>query len=175
MAHKCREQKIRMDREYLSKFFRYDQNTGILYHADDAFRRFAGKPAGSDRGRSGYLTVNHRRNYLSVHRVAWALVHGHIDSDLQIDHVNGITYDNRIENLRLVTNKENHLNKSLTKRNSSGLCGVDRRRSLFRVAIQGDHIGYFKDFFEACCARKGEELRRGFHINHGRARTRASA
>ena len=41
-----------------------------------------------------------------AHRVIWALVHGEWPEG-QIDHINGVRDDNRLENLRVVTNQDN--------------------------------------------------------------------
>lgn len=170
MSHNdCAKQDL-MSRSYLQRFYRYDHETGVLYHTSDSPVRYAGRPVGTPSGHGGHLSVKHRGIQLKAHRMAWAIFHGSIDASMQIDHINGDPVDNRIANLRLVTNKENHKNKVLTCRNKTGIHGVEARGNKFRVTIQNVHIGYFIDFFEACCARKVEELRRVFHVNHGRSR-----
>lgn len=65
--------------------------------------------------------VQHRRY---CHRIIWELTHGAIDDNLEIDHINGIRSDNRIENMRLVTKKTNLRNQKTNTRNTSGKTGV---------------------------------------------------
>ena len=52
-----------------------------------------------------------------AHRVIWEYYNGKIKEGLQINHKNGIKDDNRIENLELVTAKQNvhHKNHTLNK------------------------------------------------------------
>ena len=42
-----------------------------------------------------------------VHRLIWITFNGEIPEGMEIDHINTIKNDNRLENLRLVTHKEN--------------------------------------------------------------------
>jgi hypothetical protein len=42
-----------------------------------------------------------------VHRLVWQTWGGDIPEGLQIDHINGVKDDNRIENLQLLTQQEN--------------------------------------------------------------------
>ncbi|MGU3904773.1 HNH endonuclease [Escherichia coli] len=52
-------------------------------------------------------------------------VYGDIPEGMEIDHINGIRHDNRIENLRLVKKSANQRNRiKLSKNNSSGISGV---------------------------------------------------
>ena len=49
------------------------------------------------------------------HRIIWEQHYGKIPEGMQIDHINHIRDDNRIENLRLVTCQQNHFNRSGVK------------------------------------------------------------
>ena len=56
------------------------------------------------------------RKTLKVHRLVWEAFNGEIKEGLEVDHINAVRTDNRLENLRLVTHKDN-LNNPLTVAN----------------------------------------------------------
>lgn len=59
----------------------------------------------------GYICVYNRMTKFQAlaHRMIWESVHGKIPDGMQINHINGIKDDNRIENLELVTPSKNAL------------------------------------------------------------------
>ena len=61
---------------------------------------------------SGYkqirMLVDGKRYHLYSHRAIWSYFCGDIPSGLVINHINGNKSDNRLDNLEVVTHKENH-------------------------------------------------------------------
>lgn len=73
----------------------------------------------------------------------------------KVDHINRKTYDNRLNNLRAVTSRENAWNMSLSKRNKLGISGVcwcpTKNKFKAEIMCKGvkKHLGYFTDKIEA--------------------------
>lgn len=134
--------------------------------------RLALKPAFTHINRHGYYCGQIFATQLLAHRVVWLLHYGKWP-DGQIDHVNHVRLDNRIENLRCVTNRTNSQNQKLRRTNSSGVTGVywiARDRS-WKASISDSgaliQLGYFSTFEAAVMARKAAEASLGYHQNHG--------
>ena len=74
----------------------------------------AGNRAGTtDSG--GYRQVQVDGKLIYEHRVIYEMHNGPIPDGMQIDHINGVRKDNRIENLRVVTPSENQHNRKEAK------------------------------------------------------------
>jgi hypothetical protein len=111
-----------------------------------------------------------------LHRLVWIYHFGEMPDGLQIDHINHNRADNNISNLRLVTPKENLMNKSLYKKNISGQTGVKKQGNSWesQININGKLkcLGSFKNLEDAIKARKEAEILHGYHPNHGREKIR---
>lgn len=86
-----------------------------------------------------YATLNVKgRSYL-IHRLAWLYVYGEFP-DGDIDHINGITKDNRIQNLRCATRQQNSWNRKKAANNTSGFKGVSfcKRTGLYVAQAKQD-------------------------------------
>lgn len=133
--------------------------------------KHAGKLAGTFDG-SGYrrICVNHRR--IKSHRAAWAIATGAWPSG-EIDHINIVRGDDRLENLRDVPRGTNLKNKRKYKNNTSGRTGVYyfRSSSQWHASIpqkgRNVSLGFFSNFEDACAARDRAEHDQGYHANHG--------
>lgn len=108
-----------------------------------------------------------------AHRVLWGMYTGAWPKD-QLDHINGIRSDNRICNLRQVSNAENSRNVAMRRNNTSSVVGVGwheltgKWRASITLEGRMRHLGLFADFDMACAARKAAEQGHGYHPNHGR-------
>lgn len=57
--------------------------------------------------RNGYLRVSIKQKSYSVHKLIYEAFYGEIPRGMVLDHINGIRDDNRLENLRCVSQSEN--------------------------------------------------------------------
>jgi hypothetical protein len=177
--------------KYLKECLRYNPATGVFtwkrrplshFSKKQGQRVFNSKFALKDTGEStcmnGYRRIRIDDILYRAHRLCWLYVFGNLPEH-QIDHVNGVRHDNRIHNLRAVTNRENCLNAALRSDNKSGAHGVDwfKSRGKWRSRIKDNgkeiHLGYFDDISKAIAARKSAEILYGYHKNHGRIRNPA--
>ena len=88
-------------------------------------RAYAGDIAGSLSNNGYYVYGYSGYGVFAVHRIIWIL-HNKMDVpiDCIVDHINGIKTDNRIENLRLVSEHQNTRNAKKYSNNSTGIVGV---------------------------------------------------
>lgn len=150
--------------------FNYNHKTGILtWKVRAANCVKIGEEAGFKHGMEGYRCVCVNRKCYQVHRLCWEIENGDIPEGMEIDHINGVRDDNRIDNLRLVTKKENLKNKGMYKSNSSGFTGVsyDKSQDVWVSKISGKLIGKYKSIVDAVESRIVSEVSMKYHINNG--------
>lgn len=143
----------------LKEYLVYDADTGQFTRLMSATRTDRiGEIAGKNRP-NGYRDIKIAGKDYLAHRLAWLYVHGEWPAD-QIDHINGVRSDNRIDNLRLVSRKQNMENQTLHVNNKSGYRGVYwckvNGKWRARVKHQGKHCeaGLFDVLEEAAAAAK---------------------
>ena len=91
--------------------------------------------------------INNKQFILLGHHFAWYCVYGNCDIE-QIDHINGVTGDNRICNLRNVTHQQNQWNRSKAK----GYCwNKQRNKWMAKIRFNGKniHLGLYTTQAEA--------------------------
>jgi hypothetical protein len=128
--------------------------------------------SGSDK--DGYslvgLCVKGNMKTRKVHQLVAVEFLGHVPDGLNIvvDHINGVKDDNRVENLQLITHREN-ISKD-KKGGSSGYVGVswNKQVEMWKARITINYkqiiIGHFKTEIEASDAYK-KELSKHLEIN----------
>lgn len=150
--------------------FEYDN--GFLYWKGKKGKCNAGDLAGCIHKNSGYWVVRVNDKLHKVHRIIWEMHNGPIPKGCEIDHIWHNRNDNRIENLRLVTHKQNGRNQAKPKNNKSGQPGVHKLSDGYyraEICVNGKnvHLGRFDNFEDAVDARKKGEKKYCFHENNG--------
>lgn len=90
-----------------------------------------------------YARRRYSNKLLNMHRIIMKLAGFNINGFI-IDHINGNTLDNRIENLRLANKSQNTINSKISKHNTSGFKGVswDKSTQKWVVRIKANNIQY---------------------------------
>lgn len=109
----------------------------------------------------GYVATRIKNKIYRLH----GLVLNNSDKNKVHDHISGNKLDNRKENLRLITQAQNVINKNIQSNNTSGRVGVSWFKSTKKwssyIQVDGKKIslGYFYDFEDAVRARQDAELK----------------
>lgn len=152
------------------ELFRYDSSIGgLFWKVDRGSNKLTGTRAGtvnnntSSRG-AGYRRIIVNKMQYFEHRLVWLYFNGRWPIR-SIDHINGIKDDNRIENLRMATRNENHVN-SKRQPGPSGVRNVVLLKSgRYRAQIVL-HLGTFDTKEEAAqAAYEGAKKIHGKFVN----------
>ena len=130
---------------YVNRFGELWRWTQVNQWSTPEFRKIENKPTSL-----GYIYPRIGGKNVKQHRIIASAFLGLDMSDLkiQVDHINGVKHDNRLENLRLVNNQQNQFNRP----KALGYCW-NKRRNKWMAQIQLDdrhiHLGYFVNFEDA--------------------------
>lgn len=128
-----REEKCKLA---IEKGYTYDPETGLIYGC-----RKKQIIRNKDRYIQIMLYVNKKQYKLLGHHFAWYWFYKNCNTN-QIDHINGIRTDNRICNLRAVTNQQNQWNRTAAKGyywNKK----INRWKSQIKINNKCIHLGLF--------------------------------
>jgi hypothetical protein len=114
---------IEITHELLTSVLDYSKETGqFTWKIRTSNRIKVGDRADND-FKGGYKRVCLFTNQYAAHRIAWFYVYG-VWPTKQIDHIDGVPSNNRIDNLREATNQQNSINTGMRSNNTSGFRGV---------------------------------------------------
>ena len=142
------------NKDLLKQLFTYDTvGGGLLWAVQTGSKNKVGNRFGYSTP-SGYRKGMVKGISVREHRLVWIFWNGDIPEGLQIDHIDGNTYNNRIENLRLATHAENLANQTISKnKTSSKYKGVYYQQNKYIFAMYGKtYIGMYKTEEEAARA-----------------------
>lgn len=105
------EQKLE---EYIRKHFKY---------SDGKITRDDRKGGLGSYDKDGYLIFKIKGTQIKAHRLVWFLCNGYFPKE-EIDHINRVRDDNRIENLRLSNRKEQIQNTTRKVNPDTGVVGI---------------------------------------------------
>lgn len=170
--------------EYLRECFSYDETTGLLSWLPRPREHFAsshsynmsralgpGRTAGTKTGH-GYIQIQLDGVLYYAHRIVWAIYYGQ-GPVKHIDHINGRRDDNRILNLRDVTEPVNGRNKVLRSDSASRITGVywNAQRGKWQAQVSANgaayYLGLYDDLNDAVEARKRANKKLDFSPLHG--------
>jgi len=149
-------------KEYLRRVFRYNPETGRLERK--VVTHHWHKVVTSAVDSRGHLQRVVGGISWGEHRLVYIYHHGVLPDE--VDHINGVKVDNRIENLRACSRSQNKANAPKLVTNKSGYKGVSlcKRRGKWKATICYNYkqhwLGYFDDPEEAHKAyiQKAKEL-----------------
>ena len=159
-----------LTQEYLKELFEYngeDLIWGVKRRGTKGFGSVAGCV-----NSYGYRQIQVDGKAYKAHRLIWLYNYGKFP-DNQTDHIDQNRLNNKLNNLRDVTRQENQKNRSKSKRNTSGVTGVNWHKPTGKWMAYGKvdgkqiHLGRFTDKLDAIVARKSFEAKHNFHANHG--------
>ena len=177
MRHGVKELVI-PSKEYLDECFVYNPESGDLtwksrpeYHFKNKNGQLAfngahsGKRAGAphiQKGRASCIQVRINNRCYRAHRLIFRIMGLEIPEGMMGDHENRNPVDNRWANLRLATRTQNNRNGSVRRNNTSGVAGVQLRKSgnyfaTITVDLKSVYLGTFKTIAEAANARRAAE------------------
>lgn len=135
--------------EEARKRYAYDPDTGLIVHVRASKSKLNGKSAVTIR-KDGYAQVQVGRKSYRAHRLAWLLYYGVYPSGV-VDHFNGNPSDNRISNLRDVSQMENLQNRTVSSPKShTGLIGVVKDRGRYQARIGANGVQHYLGCFQTC-------------------------
>ena len=164
-----------LTQERLKKMFDYREDGNLIRkhsiggNGNKAGRAIGTKPKMTRNSR--YSATKIDGEHWCVHKLIYLYNYGYVPD--QLDHINGDTSDNRIENLREANSSENMRNRRIFSNNKSGHKGVSWSKChgkwyvYMNVNNARKHLGYYDDLeIAALLASEVRDLHHGNFVCH---------
>lgn len=144
-----------LTQEILKECLSYNPEDGsFTWIKSNSNRTKIGDDAGCFGKTNGYKEIAINNRLYPSHRLAWLYVHGYFPPrGLVIDHINGNTIDNRICNLRCVTERQNSQNRDIHRAGKLIGAHFDKKRgnwkARYKIRDKEHFIGRFPTEIEA--------------------------
>lgn len=126
------------DIEFLKSALAYVPETGQFFYRKWRGQRRAGSTAGV-KNPQGYVVISVQRSPYLAHRLAIAFQTG-VWPENNIDHINGVPHDNRLANLREVTQSLNVAAANMRRYKNGGALGIRFRKGKWEASIKSQGI-----------------------------------
>jgi len=162
-----------ISQKQLKSLFYYSPTTGQFIRLLSKNGLGIGRLSGAvhKSGCNTYLRISIDGKLYYAHRLAWLYMYGSLPIE-QIDHKDHNGLNNRILNLRAVSNSDNCKNMK-HRANNTGVMGVywsardNQYQMWITVNYKRKYLGSTKSLDKAARIRRAAERRFGFYRNHG--------
>jgi len=120
----------------------------LIFENGDIVNVNTGLKLKTSKDKKGYsrirLSKNGKKSNKSVHRLLAQAFIPNPDNKPQVDHINRITDDNRLKNLRWVTHSQNQINRKIMCNSKSKIKNIRFHYGSFEINIKRNGVRYQK-------------------------------
>jgi hypothetical protein len=142
---------IKITQARLHELFDYRDDGNLIWKVClNGDRNKIGKVAGTFSKSNKYYHCQIGGKKYRLHRLIFLYHHGYLTLGMDIDHIDGNSSNNRIENLRGVTGSQNQWNRKKSVNNTSGIKGInwDKQKSKWVSRVMVNYKSIFLGRFD---------------------------